>query len=93
LSNGTSQGYVLYGRRRINADYLSSIKIKRGDRIMAFGIPSEDFHGGFGLPQEEKIKSTSIKTTEEEVEVDCDGRCLDCDYFDFISEDCTKGKE
>ena len=32
---------------------------------MAFGIPSEDFHGGFGLPQEKKIKYTSIKTIEE----------------------------
>ena len=34
---------------------------------MAFGIPSEDFHGGFELPpQEEKVKYTNIKTTEEE---------------------------
>ena len=26
-------------------------------------------------------------------DVDCDGRCLNCDYFDSISEDCTKGRE
>lgn len=31
-----------------------------------------------------------IKEIEE---IDCDGRCLNCDYFDFISEDCTKGRD
>lgn len=36
---------------------------------MPFGIPSEDFHGGFGLPHEA---------------VDCDGRCLNCDFYDHI---------
>ena len=30
---------------------------------------------------------------EVEEEVDCDGRCLNCDYFDGIAEDCTKGRE
>lgn len=33
---------------------------------MAFGIPREDFCGGFGLPQSEEAKYTNIKTTEEE---------------------------
>lgn len=37
---------------------------------MTFGIPSEDFHGGFGLPHKA---------------VDCDGRCLNCDSYNHIS--------
>lgn len=48
----------------------------------------------------EEFGLTVIRSDKQEtfkdlfgVEVDCDGRCMNCDYFDFISEDCTKGKE
>ena len=44
------------------------------------------FHPDYCVPEPFWIE-------EVEEEVDCDGRCLNCDYFDFISEDCTKGKE
>lgn len=34
---------------------------------MAFGIPSEDFHGGFGLPQEEHLNElANISLTIDE---------------------------
>lgn len=34
-----------------------------------------------------------VKEVEEADEAPCDGRCLNCDYFDFIAEDCIRGKE
>ena len=45
---------------------------------MAFGIPSEDFHGGFGLPHDEFIKAykdymTEYRSDEEDMsDEECD---------------------
>lgn len=48
----------------------------------------------------EEFGLTVIRSDKQEtfkdvfgVEVDCDGRCLNCDYFDFISGECTTGRE
>lgn len=46
----------------------------------------------FGLTITRSDKQETFKDVFD-VDVDCDGRCLDCDYFDFIAEDCIKGKE
>lgn len=46
----------------------------------------------FGLTVIRSDKQETFKDVFN-VEVDCDGRCLNCDYFDGIAEDCTKGKE
>lgn len=48
----------------------------------------------------EEFGLTVIRSDKQEtfkdvfgVEVDCDGRCLNCDYSDFISGECTIGRE
>ena len=34
---------------------------------MPFGIPSEDFHGGFGLPHDEEISAVYCSVTDDDL--------------------------
>lgn len=46
----------------------------------------------FGLTVTRSDKQETFKDVFG-IDVDCDGRCLNCDYFDCISGDCIIRKE